>query len=88
MFSLDRDAELVGCGGGDETELDLEGAVGEVDLGHCDEGCRIEGYGHGLVACEVEVCPQEVKVFVHFGLGGADFGDDDSFVEGDDLRGS
>ena len=74
-------------GGGDETELDLEGAVYKVDLWDCDEGCGVEGYVHGLVAREVEVCAEEVEGVIHFGLGAANLGDDDSFVEGDDLGG-
>jgi len=85
-LALDGDAEFMRGGGGDETELDLEGAVYKVDLWDCDEGCGVEGYVHGLVAREVEVCAEEVEGLVHFGLWGSNFGDYNSFVERYDLR--
>lgn len=88
LFPLNYGAELVGCRGGDEPELDLECSVNKVDLWDCDEGLAIKGDGHGVVAREVPVCAEKVERFVHFGLGTAYFGDDNSFVERNYLRGS
>lgn len=88
LFPLDYGAEFVGRRGGDEPELDLKRSVDEVDLWDCDEGLAVEGDGHGLVAREVPVRAEEVERFVHFGLGASYFGDNNSFVERNYLRGS